>query len=184
MVKFQLDNDLHIREFTAEDAQAVFETVVANRNHLSTFMHWMTPDYSIRSAKAFIEQSNEQREARKGLGFGIFRGEVFIGSIGFVKFDWAAGKTEIGYWISSDEQGKGIVTRSAEMLIDFGFRELELNRIEIRCSAENTRSAAIPKRLGFLLEGVLRRAEYRDGRLHDFEIYGLLASEWNGPVNL
>jgi len=65
-------------------------------------------------------------------------------------------------------------------LIDFAFRELELNRIEIRCSSENSRSAAIPQRLGFTREGLLRMAEFRNGRLHDFEIYGLLASEWEG----
>lgn len=180
MVSFKVDSEVRLREFTLEDARAVFDAVIANRDHLSPFMHWMTPGYSIDSAKAFIEQSIEKRAARKSLSLGIFRGEQFIGSIGFVYFDWVAGKAEIGYWISADEEGKGIVTASARLLIGFAFRELELNRIEIRCSSENRRSAAIPERLGFTREGLLRMAEFRNGRLHDFEIYGLLASEWKG----
>ncbi len=180
MVSFKIDSEVRLRELTLEDARAVFDVVTANRDHLSPFMHWMTPGYSIDSAQAFIQQATEKRAARKSLSLGIFRAERFIGSIGFVYFDWVAGKAEIGYWISADEEGKGIVTASARLLIDFAFRELELNRIEIRCSSENSRSAAIPQRLGFTREGLLRMAEFRNGRLHDFEIYGLLASEWKG----
>jgi ribosomal-protein-serine acetyltransferase len=55
---------------------------------------------------------------------------------------------------------------------------LGMNRIEIRCSAENIRSAAIPKRFGFTQEGRLRQRELRQERLHDFLIFGLLRSEW------
>ena len=64
------------------------------------------------------------------------------------------------------------------MLVDHAFHEMGLNRIEIRCAADNYRSSAIPERLGFNKEGVLRQSEFRDGRLHDFNIFGLLAAEW------
>ena len=63
--------------------------------------------------------------------------------------------------------------------MEWVFDDLAFNRIEIRCSAENLRSAAIPQRFGFKLEGHLRQAEMRNGKLHDFLIYGLLASEWS-----
>ena len=47
-----------------------------------------------------------------------------------------------------------------------------------RYAAANLRSAAIPERLGFRKEGVLRQSEFRDGKLHNFIIYGQLAEEW------
>ena len=178
MVSFTLESGVTLREFEHRDTQAVFETVLANYNHLKGFMHWMSPDYSLQSAKDFIEQSIAGRADRKALGFGIFRGSRFIGSIGFVYFDWLARKSEIGYWIAQDEEGKGIITEASRTLIRFAFAELGLNRIEIRCSAANDRSSAIPKRLGFKKEGHLRQAEFRSGGLHDYEIYGLLAAEW------
>lgn len=178
MVSFKLQSGVTLREFEHGDAQAVFETVLANYDHLKGFMHWMSPDYSIQSARDFIEQSIAGRADRKALGFGIFREDSFIGSIGFVYFDWLAKKAEIGYWIARDDEGKGIITEASRLLIHFAFTELGLNRIEIRCSAVNLRSSAVPKRLGFTQEGHLRQAEYRNGGLHDFEIYGLLASEW------
>jgi len=62
-------------------------------------------------------------------------------------------------------------------MIDYAFGEMEMNRVEIRCSAQNTRSAAIPERLGFTKEGLLRQAEVINGRPHDFLIFGLLAED-------
>jgi ribosomal-protein-serine acetyltransferase len=47
-----------------------------------------------------------------------------------------------------------------------------------RCAAANLRSAAVPDRLGFRKEDLLRRSEFRDWQLHDFIIYGLFAEEW------
>jgi ribosomal-protein-serine acetyltransferase len=141
------------------------------------FMHWMTPDYSISSAEEFVTRSIAAAASKTSLGFGIFRDAHFIGSIGFNQFDWQSKRTEIGYWIDKGEEGKGIVTRSCERLIGYAFDDLNMNRVEIRCSTENIRSAAIPERLGFQKEGVLRRAEMRNGRLQDFSVYGLLADD-------
>lgn len=178
MVAFRVDKEITVREFREDDAEEVFRAVKENYGRLVSFMDWITPEYSITSAEEFIVQSVKGREERTNLSLGIFRSDRFIGSIGFVHFDWAAMKTEIGYWIAAEDEGKGIVSRAVTLLIAFAIRELGINRIEIRCSAENLRSSAIPLRLGFQKEGHLRRSEFRNGRLHDFEIYGLLASEW------
>ena len=178
MVSFRLDDQIVLREFNPGDADAVFETVIRNYEHLKPFMHWITPDYSRRSAVEFIKQALIDREERRSMGFGIFDRGEFIGSIGFVNFDWAAKSTEMGYWISATHEGKGIISAACRKLIQFAIADLEMNRIEIRCSTENQRSAAIPERFGFTREGVLRQAVLRDGKLHDFAIYGLLAVEW------
>lgn len=178
MVSFRLDNEVFLREFEADDAEIVYETVIANFEHLQRFMHWIVPDYNVDSARQFIAQTLASRVEKRSLGFGIFREERFIGSIGFTTFDWAAKKTEIGYWLAADEQGKGIITESCRRLIDLAISEMGMNRIEIRCSSKNLRSSAIPKKLGFRQEGYLRQAEFRNGELHDFEIYGVLAAEW------
>jgi ribosomal-protein-serine acetyltransferase len=174
---FQIDDEITLRAFAEGDAEQVAEAVLRNREHLEIFMHWMTPDYSVESAKDFVGRSIAAVEEKTGLGFGIFRARYLIGSIGFVYFDWVAHKTEMGYWIDKHEEGKGIITNACMHLIQYAFDDLGLNRIEIRCSTENLRSAAIPERLGFRKEGVLRQVELRNGRLHDFSVYGLLADD-------
>lgn len=176
--KFSVRDDIMLRTFREGEAEMVYEVVDRNRDHLQTFMHWMTPEYSLESAKEFIARATSRTADDQGFGYGIFQGERLLGSIGFVSFDWKARKTEIGYWIDKAEEGKGIISASCAMLIDHAFDELGMNRIEIRCSAENARSAAIPERFGFKKEGVLRESEFRNGRLQDFVVYGLLSDEW------
>ena len=175
--EFRLDDEITLRAWQERDIDRGLEAVMRNQEHLQQFMHWMTPDYSIESSRKFMTEAVAKRKTRETLGLGIFRGEELIGSIGFVKFDWNVRKTEIGYWISKVEEGNGIITRATKLLIDYAFDDLNMNRIEIRCSAENARSAAIPERLGFKKEGHLRQAEFRNGHLHDFLIFGLLRGE-------
>ena len=176
--EFQISDEIQLRRFQHDDADEIFAAVVRNLEHLKPFMHWATPEYSLDSAREFIENSVRSAEVRKSLGLGIFKRGEFIGSIGFVKFDWTAQKTEVGYWIDKSEEGKGIISGACKELITYAFGELEMNRIEIRCATDNSRSAAIPERFGFKKEGILRQSEFRNGRLHDFFIFGLLAGEW------
>ncbi len=178
MIKFRIDDELVIREFTEADAACVFAAVKDNYEHLKRFMIWSKPDYSLVDAQEFLAKSIEDAKKENSLGFGIFRVENLIGAIGFARFDCSAGTTEIGYWIDRREEGKGIILRASQLLIEYAFTELKLNRVEIRCSSENLRSAAIPERLGFIKEGVLRQSQFIKGKLHDFLVYGLLRSEW------
>lgn len=177
-MKFQLTNEIELRPYVEADAEEIFATVKANYEHLRPFLHWVVPEYSVEMAKEFIEQSQKDSEEKIRQGFGIFFQEKLIGSIGFNKFDWDAKVTEIGYWLANDFSGQGIITTACKILINFAFNELNMNRIEIRCATENVRSRAIPERLGFQLEGVLRQALLRHNRLYDDAIYGLLKEDW------
>ena len=85
---------------------------------------------------------------------------------------------EIGYWLGSKFQGKGIVTGACRLLTDHAFDEWKLNRVEIHCAPGNKKSCAIPKRLGFQLEGVLRKAQRLNGKYLDTNVYGMLARDW------
>ena len=91
-----------------------------------------------------------------------------------------ARRTEIGYWLAEPQQGRGIMTRACRRFIDYLFDDVKLNRVEIRCATENDRSRAIPKRLGFKEEGVLRQVQMIHDRLVDHAVYGMLADEWRG----
>jgi len=177
-LSFDLGDGVMLRRFRETDTEAIFETAKKNEEHLH-FMHWITPDYSMQMAEEFLERSSLAAANGESLGFGIFRGEKFIGTVGFVYFDRQVRKTEIGYWLDADEEGKDIVSKATRALIDWAFG-YGMNRIEIRCSTENVRSAAVPRRLGFTLEGHMRQSEFRHGRLVDFYVFGLLADEWKG----
>jgi ribosomal-protein-serine acetyltransferase len=177
MISFKFD-EIELRPYIESDAEEIFAAVKANYEHLRPFLLWVTPDYDLEGAKQFIEDSQKAAEEKKRQGFGIFENGKLIGSIGFNKFNWEAKTTEIGYWLAKDFSGRGIITKACKVLIDYAFDELKLNRIEIRCATENVRSGAVPERLGFKLEGVLRQNHLRHSRLYDEAIYGLLEKDW------
>ncbi len=174
--EFELDGFV-MRSWREGDVASALEIVLANRKHLQTYMQWMTPNYSIEDSRKFIIQAIKDRLDKKTLGLALVRDERIIGSTGFNRLDWNARVCEIGYWIDHRDEGKGIVTKACQAMIEYAFDELGMNRVEIRCSAENSRSAAVPERLGFKHEGVLRQAEMLNGRQHDFFIFGLLADD-------
>jgi ribosomal-protein-serine acetyltransferase len=62
--------------------------------------------------------------------------------------------------------------------LDIAFCEYDLRRVEIRCAEENPRSRAIPDRLGFRKEGILKDAEFVGGRYHSIMVYGMTVEDY------
>ena len=181
-MKFQISDKIELRQISEVNAAELFEVVVKNYEHLRPFLYWVVPEYSLESAEEFIAQTNKAFAENTSRTFGIFFDEKIVGVIGFVNFNWSSQRTEIGYWIAKDFEGKGIITKSCKTLINYAFDELKMNRIEIRCACENVRSCNIPQRLGYKLEGVLRQFLWRHTRFYDMAIYGMLAEEWSEKV--
>ena len=85
---------------------------------------------------------------------------------------------EIGYWVRSGESGKGYVTEAVRALVDLLWETSPVRRIEMRMHSANVRSRAVPERLGFDLEGVLRAdSRHVDGTLRDTCVYARVRGE-------
>jgi RimJ/RimL family protein N-acetyltransferase len=67
------------------------------------------------------------------------------------------GALEIGYWIRESRIGEGLATEATSVLTRVAFERCGVDRVEIRVEPENQRSAAIPRKLGFVEEALLRR---------------------------
>lgn len=86
---------------------------------------------------------------------------------------------EIGYALSEDYWGKGLMTEACRAVIDYSFKEFDLTLIAIRTSSINKRSQSVIDKCGFTYEGTLRRAYHiYDGTDRDSRIYSLLREEW------
>jgi RimJ/RimL family protein N-acetyltransferase len=91
-------------------------------------------------------------------------------------FDWERGQCEIGYWLFEHARGKGIATRTARFIADYGF-SLGLERIEARVVVGNVASERVLERAGFTREGVLRSMPLRRGGRVDMTVFSLLPGE-------
>ncbi|BCU80844.1 hypothetical protein JIR001_06270 [Polycladomyces abyssicola] len=170
---------VELRWLEKTDAEKLFRLVVANREHLAPWLSFAPTTRKVEDTMRFLEEVQERHEKGLGMHFGIWLGEKLIGTLGAIPDRYGYGTYEIGYWIAKAYEGRGIVTRCVVRLLDYLFEEEQIHRAEIRCHADNARSRAIPDRLGFRLEGCLKRASRTtDGEYGDQLIYGLLRTEW------
>jgi RimJ/RimL family protein N-acetyltransferase len=84
----------------------------------------------------------------------------------------------LGYDLDPSHWRHGYATEAANGVLRFGFETLDLHRVWSYHVAENERSAAVLRRLGFTREGRLRENDWQRGAWHDTVVYGLLRSEW------
>jgi RimJ/RimL family protein N-acetyltransferase len=149
---------LVIRKPMPGDGKAVFEAVQASLNELKPWMPWAHREQTEQDTEAIVREAYAKFITREDLRLHIFNNVTgeFIGSSGLHRINWDVPKFEIGYWIDTRLSGKGYITEAAEAITNFAFTELNAKRVEIRCDAKNLRSKAIPERLGYTLEGILK----------------------------
>ncbi len=174
----RIDDDSELRIYEEEHAEAVFAVVDRNREYQREWLPWVDSTVSVEDMREFIRRGLVQQANNDGFQAGIWYQGRFAGGIGFHYIDRLDRKTEIGYWLDASLQGKGLMTRACKVMISYAFHEYGLNRVEIHCASGNARSRAIPERLGFIQEGVLREASWLYDRFVDHVVYGMLAREW------
>jgi ribosomal-protein-serine acetyltransferase len=182
VLTFPLDDRRHLRLLEESDAEELYEIVDANRAYLARWMPWAEKQ-TLEGTREFIRTSRGQLAANQGFQLAIIEAGAIVGGVGYHALDWAHLSTSIGYWIAERSQGHGTVTRATAALVDHAFRAWKLNRVEIRASVNNGRSRAIPERLGFTEEGVLRQTERIGERFVDDVVYSILAAEWKGGTD-
>ncbi|MBO8160920.1 MAG: GNAT family N-acetyltransferase [Thermosipho sp. (in: Bacteria)] len=99
--------------------------------------------------------------------------------IGFVTFDmrYFNKNAYITYYLVPEERGKGKGKKMLSFAIDFAFNELNLERITAEVYEYNEKSLKLLEKLGFKIEGRIRKGKYHNGRYYDILIYGMLKEE-------
>jgi ribosomal-protein-serine acetyltransferase len=174
----QVAPNLELRQFIPADADPVFAIADRNRAILREWLPWVDPMRSPDEVLQFIDSATEQWNAGLGPNLTIRLDGQIVGGMGSHRFDLEHRNCSIGYWLDAAHQGKGIVTRCSASLIDYLFDEAKMHRVEIRCGTGNHRSSAIPERLGFTREGVLREAQWVNDRWIDLVVWGMLEQNW------
>ncbi|WP_053365254.1 GNAT family N-acetyltransferase [Bacillus sp. FJAT-27245] len=152
------------------DGKAVFEAIQASLQELKPWMPFANIEQTEEDVEANIREAYAKFIKREDLRLLVFdkQSGMLIGSSGLHRINWSIPKFEIGYWIDSRHSRKGFMTEAVRGIVDFAISELSAKRIEIRCDSRNVKSRAIPERLGFQLEGILRNDELSvDGELRD-----------------
>ena len=170
-----------LRPYRNEDAAAVWEAVEASREHLKRWMPWVQDHSRLEFSQEYVRKMQAKWTLREDFPMGIWRlsdGRL-LGACGVHRIDWSVPAMESGYWLRPDAEGQGFTTEAVRLLMRFSFDHLRAERLEIRCDAQNTRSAAVPTRLKFAHEATLRCSRRTfDGQLGDTMIFAMTRADF------
>jgi ribosomal-protein-serine acetyltransferase len=174
---FNITEAVSLRPLRLSDTAELFALTDANRAHLRRWLPWLDAVQVEEHSREFVESAMAQHAAGRGPVFAILHDGGIAGVVGFHPIRPIHAVGEIGYWLAESQQGRGIMTACCKFVVRYGFHSLNLNRLEIAVATGNHKSRAIPERLGFRLEGILRSRENLYGTFVDHAMYAMLRSE-------
>ncbi len=175
---------LVIRCWDPRDAPLLKRAIDASREHLKPWMPWAHGEPAdVPSHVRRLRQDRAKFDLDQDYGYGIFdRSEQAV--LGGTGLHLRLGEVvrEIGYWIHRDHLRQGLATETTAALTRVAFEVDGVRRVEIHVDPRNTPSAAIPPKLGYRLEAVLRqRLDPIEGeQRRDAMIWTLLAEDYPG----
>ena len=171
---------LVIRCYNPADAPLLATSVTESLEHLRPWMPWVASEPEPIEAK--IERLRRMR-ANFDLGhdyvYGIFNPQEkrLLGGTG-LHTRIGDDALEIGYWIHTDFINRGYATETSAALTKVAFEVNQVERVEIHCAAENVRSAAVPRKLGYTHEATLKKRSFANGHKCDQLIWSLFAEDY------
>ena len=169
---------LLLRKMRLEDAEAMF--AYASDPEVTRYVLWDT-HRSIEDSESFLRQATAGYARGDFGGWGIVLKDdgAFVGTCGVdVGYAPEHARAELGYVLSREHWGRGLMPEAVRAVIRFGFDRMGLNRMEARCIAENTASARVMEKAGMTYEGTLREREFIKGAYRDMKLYSILRREY------
>jgi ribosomal-protein-serine acetyltransferase len=177
MFSHQVNHRTELRLIQHLHCRELFSLIEVNRQHVRPWHPWIDLISSPADLDRCITKWLNQLAGNRGFYAGIWHEGNLCGVINHLNIDWSNRATVLSYWLDESHQGRGIMTDACRGFVTHAFDTLALNRVSIECATENVRSRAIPERLGFKLEGIIRGAEWLHDHYADHAIYGLLKTD-------
>lgn len=176
----KIDEEITLQDLAHIDPDELFALVDRNRTYLRQWLPWLDLTRTADDSRAFFRRQETRADVGLSMLYGIeYQGEL-CGIPGFRGIDAVNRNCEIAYWVSEDRQGRGFVTRCVRALIAYAFTTMI--RVTIPVAVDNHKSRAIPERLGFEREGILREAVWLYDHAVDVVLYALLQKDWQGDA--
>lgn len=166
-----------LREFRRDDIPVIHSWV--NDPEILRFLSWGIFPQTQKETERFVEaQMSGEDPSSRVLVISLRKDNTCIGTTGCHNIDWRNRSAELGIVIGKPEYlGKGYGTEATDLLLDFSFNELNLHRVYLHVFDFNRRAVRSYQKCGFVEEGRLRDAFFREGHYHDIMVMGILEEE-------
>ena len=123
-----IDADTYLFFPTLAHTEALFTIIKEQRSYLEKHLPWVKNIQKEWHAQGFIREAMMMNKGQQRLTTFIIYQEQLVGAVSLLKIDHRDKRAEIGYWLRSDRQNLGIMTRSCQRLIHYAFKGLHLHR--------------------------------------------------------
>ncbi|MCX6760752.1 MAG: GNAT family protein [Candidatus Nealsonbacteria bacterium] len=178
MTTYIKSKKIGLRKLKSSDASFISNS--AKNKDVTRYTHIIQQPFNLVRAKKFIKKTQQDIKEKMAYEFGIELREKkeLIGTINFLNINKKNKNSEIGIWISKEYWGQGLAKEALNLMLKFGFEKLKLERIQARVLHRNILAQNLFKKLGFKLEGKLRRKTYFKNKWYDDLVYGILRKEY------
>lgn len=178
------DGSIALRKLAPAHAEALSGLVRRSIAELRPWMPWSEASQEVEVVRQWIE--GRERAWRGGSAFELVivdaESGVLLGAAGINGIGYHEGIANLGYWVGTEHQGRGLATAAARLLARAAFDHLPLHRLEVHVAKGNTSSARVAEKLGAVREGLLRQGTtLGDGSHADAWLYSLLRDDLCDP---
>ncbi len=170
-MKKEFEN-IAIRPFGVEDIKSKVEIINSDKNN--KFLHYDLPLEYERTLSWF----EKIKDSKNRLDLTITYEDKIAGFIGLLGIDEKNKKAEYYICVDSNFSGKGIGTTATQLLLDYGFNELNLEKIYLYTEEENVKAQHLFEKVGFNKEGLLKNDIIYCGRKVNRFVYGLCKDDY------
>jgi ribosomal-protein-serine acetyltransferase len=171
-----------LKAYEESFAPLLFEAASESKGgDFSYWMPWCHENYTIEESREFIEKTVGNLKDDTQFGYAIFDAQTnkFLGGTGLNQPNENHKMYNLGYWVRTSEQNRGIASLATRMLAQNAFEDLpELNRIEILAAVENIPSQKVAEKAGATREGILRKRLTIGGRIHDAVLFSFVREDF------
>ncbi|MBE6599357.1 MAG: GNAT family N-acetyltransferase [Ruminococcaceae bacterium] len=167
-----------LRRMMKSDSYDMFE--YARREEVTRYLLW-DPHESETYTYKYLTYLQSRYRAGDFYDWAVVMRDTYkmIGTCGFTRFSVESNSAEVGYVLNPDFWGMGIAPEVVSRVIDFGFCELGLHRIEAKYMVGNDRSRRVMEKVGMTFEGVNRESMHVKGKYVSVGVCAILRSEYN-----
>ena len=165
---------LILRQISAEDRPNIFRGL----SHPEVIPYYGVSYDSLEATQEQMDWYTSLEKTGAGIWWAVCEqaSGAFVGAGGLNDVSAQHRKAEIGFWLLPNYWGKGYMQEAMTPIIDYGFNDLNLHRIEGFVESENVNCQRGIAKLGFTHEGTMVDSEWKDGRFVSLMVYALLAS--------
>ena len=151
-----------------------------NDREVTEFLLWAHPLSQAEEEGWFNSMLNRPiTEHPKGIEIETPEGWQLVGNTSFHDLDWTHRAAEVGIFIGDKRYwSQGYGSEAMRLMLRYGFNDLNLHRIYLYVYADNLRGIHSYEKVGFIKEGTLRDAVFKNGRYQDVVEMSVLRPEW------